>query len=74
MGGSKLIIDSAVRAAANLRSSKLPTEIVKTSTALFSAHGGAKQSLPDLSYDFGALEPAISAETMEIHFTKHHNT
>jgi superoxide dismutase, Fe-Mn family len=29
--------------------------------------------LPDLSYDFSALEPVISAEIMEIHYTKHHN-
>lgn len=28
--------------------------------------------LPDLSYDFGALEPHIDARTMEIHHTKHH--
>jgi len=29
-------------------------------------------SLPDLPYDFGALEPHIDARTMEIHYTKHH--
>ena len=28
--------------------------------------------LPDLSYDFGALEPHIDARTMEIHHDKHH--
>ena len=28
--------------------------------------------LPDLPYDFGALEPHIDARTMEIHYTKHH--
>jgi superoxide dismutase, Fe-Mn family len=28
--------------------------------------------LPDLPYDFSALEPVISAEIMELHFTKHH--
>lgn len=28
--------------------------------------------LPDLAYDFGALEPHIDGRTMEIHFTKHH--
>lgn len=26
----------------------------------------------DLGYDFGALEPHIDAQTMEIHYTKHH--
>lgn len=29
--------------------------------------------LPDLSYDFAALEPVISAEIMQLHYTKHHN-
>ncbi len=28
--------------------------------------------LPDLPYDFSALEPNIDAQTMEIHYTKHH--
>src|SRR5262249_30646086 len=28
--------------------------------------------LPKLAYDFGALEPHIDAQTMEIHYTKHH--
>ena len=29
--------------------------------------------LPDLPYDYNALEPHIDAKTMEIHHTKHHN-
>ena len=29
-------------------------------------------SVPDLGYDFGALEPVIDARTMEIHHDKHH--
>jgi Fe-Mn family superoxide dismutase len=28
--------------------------------------------LPDLKYDYNALEPYIDAQTMEIHHTKHH--
>ena len=28
--------------------------------------------LPDISWDFGDLEPVISAEIMELHYTKHH--
>lgn len=31
-------------------------------------------SLPDLPYDYGALEPAISGEIMQIHHRKHHQT
>ena len=30
--------------------------------------------LPDLPYDFGALEPHISARIMELHHDKHHKT
>jgi superoxide dismutase, Fe-Mn family len=30
--------------------------------------------LPDLDYDFGALEPHISAEIMEVHHDKHHRS
>ncbi len=30
-------------------------------------------SLPDLPYNYDALEPHIDARTMEIHHTKHHN-
>ena len=30
-------------------------------------------SLPNLNYDYNALEPHFDARTMEIHHTKHHN-
>ena len=30
-------------------------------------------TLPELGYDYNALEPHIDARTMEIHHTKHHN-
>lgn len=33
-----------------------------------------KHTLPALPYDFGELEPTISAEIMELHHTKHHQT
>jgi Fe-Mn family superoxide dismutase len=32
----------------------------------------AAYSLPDLPYDYGALQPAISAEILELHHSKHH--
>jgi len=33
-----------------------------------------KATLPDLSYDYGALEPSISGQIMELHHSKHHQT
>jgi len=33
-----------------------------------------KATLPDLAYDYGALEPAISGKIMELHHSKHHQT
>jgi len=34
----------------------------------------AKHTLPDLTYDYNALEPVISAEIMQLHHSKHHQT
>lgn len=70
----KIILDSALRAAVNVGSSKLPSEITKSSTALLSSLAGTSHKLPDLAYDYNALEPVISAETMTLHHSKHHNT
>ena len=33
-----------------------------------------KHTLPDLPYDYNALEPTISAEIMQLHHSKHHAT
>ena len=75
MTSSKIIIDSALRAAANVRSSTMPKEITKKAVAMLSsAPSGGKHTLPDLSYDYNAIEPVVSAETMAIHHSKHHNT
>lgn len=38
------------------------------------ARGLQTFSLPDLPYDYGALEPAISGEIMKLHHQKHHQT
>lgn len=71
---SKLILDSAIRSAVNLQSSKIPSSVARSSAAwLSSVSAGGAATLPDLPYDYNALEPAISAEIMEIHHTKHHN-
>ena len=34
----------------------------------------AEYTLPELDYDYGALEPHISGRIMELHHSKHHNT
>ena len=31
-----------------------------------------KYALPDLAYDYNALEPHVSARIMELHHSKHH--
>jgi Fe-Mn family superoxide dismutase len=63
---------------------KTATSMLRRSTnalARATAHAtyGARRTvvtakLPDLEYDFGALEPVINAEIMELHHQKHHNT
>jgi hypothetical protein len=59
--GQKKVVDTALRAAVNLRSSALPSQIIKTSTALFSAYGGAQHALPDLAFDYDALQRESSS-------------
>ncbi|WEW60739.1 Superoxide dismutase [Mn], mitochondrial [Emydomyces testavorans] len=44
------------------------------SAILGSRFFAAKATLPDLPYDYGALEPAISGKIMELHHKKHHQT
>ncbi|GAX24421.1 superoxide dismutase, Fe-Mn family [Fistulifera solaris] len=73
MSASKLIVDKALRASISLGSSKIPSELAKSSAAFLSS-GSTKATLPDLPYDYDALEPVISSETMTLHHTKHHNT
>eukprot|EP00983_Pelagomonas_calceolata_P097204 1158218-Pelagomonas_calceolata.AAC.3 len=38
----------------------------------FSTRGMFTAKLPDLPYDYGALQPAISGQIMELHHKKHH--
>ncbi|KAK0592022.1 hypothetical protein LWI29_012053 [Acer saccharum] len=40
----------------------------------FGLRGIQTFTLPDLDYDYGALEPAISGEIMQLHHQKHHQT
>lgn len=50
---------------------KIITVIILTITVQLSA--GQAYVLPELNYDYDALEPYIDAATMEIHHQKHHN-
>jgi Fe-Mn family superoxide dismutase len=73
---TKQILSPVLRAASiHVRSSVLPASLSQSSAAHFAsaAPGGGKAVLPDLPYDYAALSPVISAETMELHHTKHHN-
>jgi len=63
-----------LRAAPALRGA-LRWRAVQPAAALAStAFARGKATLPDLPYDFGALEPHISGQIMELHYTKHHQT
>lgn len=42
------------------------------STSLGCLASRKKHTLPDLPYDYGALQPHISAEIMQLHHSKHH--
>ena len=46
----------------------------KTKIRIKNRYGGTvtKYTLPELSYDYAALEPNISARIMELHHSKHH--
>lgn len=43
-------------------------------TIIYTIFQSMKHELYHLPYDFNALEPHIDAKTMEIHYTKHHQT
>ncbi|KAK4936113.1 Superoxide dismutase [Mn], mitochondrial [Elasticomyces elasticus] len=58
---------SAIRAVATTQ----PLRCLTTANKTFVRN---KATLPDLSYDYGALEPAISGKIMELHHSKHHQT
>ncbi|CAL4061160.1 unnamed protein product, partial [Meganyctiphanes norvegica] len=45
-----------------------------SSTRAAVAGSRGKHTLPDLPYDYNALEPVICAEIMQLHHSKHHQT
>lgn len=48
--------------------------LVSRGAARLAASIRSKHTLPQLPYEYSALEPAISAEIMELHHSKHHQT
>lgn len=57
------------------RSCILAERLVKPTTCGFvSVQIRCKHTLPDLPYDYNALEPYISADIMKLHHQKHHAT
>lgn len=54
--------------------SRFRASAVRQTAAGFQHRGLTTFSLPELSYDYGALEPYISGEIMQLHHTKHHKT
>ncbi|KAL7445309.1 hypothetical protein ACHAXH_008512 [Discostella pseudostelligera] len=73
---TKILRPAALRASGvHVQSSKLPSELAEYASAYLSSASSSsnKAILPDLPYDYNALEPIISTETMTLHHTKHHN-
>ena len=62
------------RGVSSMYSRSLSSSVSKVSRNVNSLIYRSKFTLPDLGYSYDALEPAISAQIMEIHHSKHHNT
>ncbi|KAG5019346.1 hypothetical protein AAZX31_06G137700 [Glycine max] len=57
-----------------LRNDAKPIIGVGITAAATHSRGLHVYTLPDLDYDYGALEPAISGDIMQLHHQKHHQT
>jgi len=55
-------------------SSRLSSPTRHVAVSLSSSYRRDKHTLPDLPYDYSALEPTISGEIMQLHHSKHHAT
>ena len=51
-----------------------PAAFSATSAPVTVTQSQGKHTLPDLDYDYDALEPHISTEIMRLHYCKHHAT
>jgi len=71
---NKITIAKVARTAFALTQNSLPCSSVFTVGSASSMQKRTKVTLPDLPYDYSALEPVISAEIMQLHHSKHHQT
>ena len=71
---NKIISAKVARTAFALTQNSLPCSNVFAAGSASSMQKRTKVSLPDLPYDYSALEPVISAEIMQLHHSKHHQT
>ncbi|KAG9245305.1 Manganese/iron superoxide dismutase [Calycina marina] len=62
------------RTSAALRPAHRAATAKKAATIASTSFVRGKATLPDLPYDYGALEPAISGKIMELHHKNHHQT
>lgn len=67
-------LSSAVVSAAASRASAAASRSAAAASRSAAQQRRTKHTLPDLPYDYGALEPTISAEIMTLHHSKHHAT
>jgi Fe-Mn family superoxide dismutase len=68
MSSTLLRTTPAIRSAVRAGASKKVASIASTTFTR------GKVTLPDLPYDYGALEPSISGKIMELHHKNHHQT
>src|ERR1700733_5935686 len=54
------------------RTRRLSLKARSQKTLFYEVNMPAQYEIPKLPYDFGDLEPVISAEIMQLHYTKHH--
>lgn len=63
-----------LRAGTGLRAAATAGAFRPAAAAASTAFVRGKATLPDLPYDYGALEPHISGKIMELHHKNHHQT
>jgi len=71
---NKQLIAKVARSTFALSQNMLPCSSSMATVIAPAMQKRTKVTLPDLAYDYSALEPVISAEIMQLHHSKHHQT